>query len=174
MQLNLQSERLSIRPLTIIDAGFMLQLMNSPNWIKNIGDRQVKNKTEASNYILNKIIPSYHKFGFGLFLVQSKLDKKPIGICGIVKRDGLITPDLGFAFLPEMEGRGFATEASRLVIQFAKEALQLPTLAGITKPENTASIKVLEKLGMKLEKSIQLPQDTCSFSLFTMALHKAI
>ena len=118
MQLKLESARLTIRTLTIIDAGFMLQLMNSPNWIKNIGDRHVYNKTEASNYILNKIIPSYHKYGFGLFLVQLKAEKKPIGICGIVKRDGLSTPDLGFAMLPEMEGQGFATEASDFVIVF--------------------------------------------------------
>ncbi len=174
MQLNLQSERLFIRTLTIIDAGFMLQLMNSPNWIKNIGDRRVTNKTEASNYILNKIIPSYKKNGFGLFLVCLKENKKPIGICGILQREGLNTPDLGFAIIPAMEGQGFATEASKEVIQFAREVLDLSTLAGITKPDNIASISVLTKLGMEFEQSIKLPEDPNTFSLYTMVLHKAI
>jgi RimJ/RimL family protein N-acetyltransferase len=174
MQLNLQSERLSIRTLTIIDAGFMLQLMNSPNWIKNIGDRRVTNKTEASNYILNKIIPSYKKNGFGLFLVCLRAHKKPIGICGIIQRAGLKTPDLGFAMLPEMEGQGFATEASKVVIQFAREVLDLSTLAGITKPDNIASISVLKKVGMEFEQSVQLPEDPTTFSLYTMVLHKAV
>lgn len=174
MQLNLQSERLFIRTLTIIDAGFMLQLMNSPNWIKNIGDRRVTNKTEASNYILNKIIPSYKKNGFGLFLVCLKENKKPIGICGILQREGLNTPDLGFAIIPAMEDQGFATEASKEVIQFAREVLDLSTLAGITKPDNIASISVLTKLGMEFEQSIKLPEDPNTFSLYTMVLHKAI
>jgi len=174
MQLTLQSERLFIRTLTIIDAGFMLQLMNSPNWIKNIGDRRVTNKTEASNYILNKIIPSYKKNGFGLFLVCLKENKKPIGICGILQREGLNTPDLGFAIIPAMEGQGFATEASKEVIQFAREVLDLSTLAGITKPDNIASISVLTKLGMEFEQSIKLPEDPNTFSLYTMVLHKAI
>ncbi|MBA4257974.1 MAG: hypothetical protein C0446_02340 [Chitinophaga sp.] len=174
MQLTLQSERLFIRTLTIIDAGFMLQLMNSPNWIKNIGDRRVTNKTEASNYILNKIIPSYKKNGFGLFLVCLKENKKPIGICGILQREGLNTPDLGFAIIPAMEGQGFATEASKVVIQFAREVLDLSTLAGITKPDNIASISVLTKLGMEFEQSIKLPEDPNTFSLYTMVLHKAI
>ena len=167
MQLNLQSERLFIRTLTIIDAGFMLQLMNSPNWIKNIGDRRVTNKTEASNYILNKIIPSYKKNGFGLFLVCLKENKKPIGICGILQREGLNTPDLGFAIIPAMEGQGFATEAS-------KEVIELSTLAAITEPDNSASISVLTKLGMEFEQSIKLPEDPNTFSLYTMVLHKAI
>lgn len=173
MQLTLQSERLFIRTLTIIDAGFMLQLMNSPNWIKNIGDRRVTNITEASNYILNKIIPSYKKNGFGLFLVCLKEHKKPIGICGILQREGLNTPDLGFAIIPAMEGQGFATEASKVVIQFAREELNLSILAGITKPNNIASISVLKKLGMQFEQSIQLPEDPNTFSLYTMVLHKA-
>ena len=73
-----------------------------------------------------------------------------------------------------MEGQGFATEASKVVIQFAREVLDLSTLAGITKPDNIASISVLTKLGMEFEQSIKLPEDPNTFSLYTMVLHKAI
>lgn len=172
MQVNIETERLQIRALTIIDAGFMMQLMNTPTWIKNIGNRNVNNKTTASNYIANNIINSYNINGFGLFLVNLKKEYQSVGICGIVKREGLTTPDLGFAIMPKYEGKGIATEASKAVIEYATESLQLSTLAGITKPENIASIRVLEKVGMKFKEMIQLPKDPNLFSLYTMALHK--
>lgn len=172
MQLHLETERLRIRALTIIDAGFMMQLMNTPTWIKNIGNRNVNDKTSASNYIANNIINSYNINGFGLFLVTQKKDNQSAGICGIVKREGLTIPDLGFALMPNYEGKGIATEASKAVIKYAKESLQIAQLAGITKPENTASIRVLEKVGMEFKQIIQLPQDANIFSLYTMALHK--
>lgn len=174
MLVNLETDRLKIRALTIIDAGFILQLMNTPTWIKNIGSRNVNDKTTASNYIANNIINSYHINGFGLFLVHSKNDNQPVGICGIVKREGLSIPDLGFAMLPIYEGKGFATEASKTVVNYAKKNLGLAVLAGITKPENIASIHVLEKVGMQFNKMIQLPQNPDFFSLYTMALHKEV
>jgi RimJ/RimL family protein N-acetyltransferase len=172
MQLNIETERLRIRALTIIDAGFMLQLMNSSTWIKNIGNRNVTDTTTASNYIATNIINSYNINGFGLFLVILKKDNQAAGICGIVKREGLTTPDLGFALMPKYEGKGIATEASKAVVKYAKESLQLSALAGITKAENIASIRVLEKVGMEFKQMIQLPKDPNFFSLFSMALHK--
>ncbi|HQS24455.1 MAG: hypothetical protein B7Y11_12110 [Sphingobacteriia bacterium 24-36-13] len=172
MQVHLETERLQIRALTIIDAGFMMQLMNTPTWIKHIGNRNINDKTTASNYIANNIINSYHINGFGLFLVTQKKDNQSAGICGIVKREGLTVPDLGFALMPNFEGKGIATEASKAVVKYAKESLQLTQLAGITKPENIASIRVLEKVGMEFKQMIQLPQDANMFSLYTMALRK--
>lgn len=174
MRLNIETERVRIRALTIIDAGFMMQLMNTATWIKNIGNRNINNKTAASNYIANNIINSYHVNGFGLFLVAQKKDNQPIGICGIVKREGLALPDLGFAFLPQYEGKGFATEAGKAVVKYASESLQIAELAGITKPDNLASIRVLEKVGMEFKQMIQLPQDANEFSLYAMALHKEV
>lgn len=172
MLVNLETERFRIRALTIIDAGFMLQLMNTPSWIKNIGSRNVNDKTTASNYIANNIINSYNINGFGLFLVTLKKSNQPAGICGIVKREGLTIPDLGFAMLPVYEGKGFATEASKAVVSYAEKILGISTIAGITKPENIASIRVLEKVGMQFDKLIQLPQNSDLFSLYTMALRK--
>lgn len=174
MYLKIETDRLSIRALTIIDAGFMMQLMNTATWIKNIGDRNIKDKTAASNYIANYIINSYNKNGFGLFLVTQKKDNHSVGIAGLVKREGLTIPDLGFAFLPQYEGKGYATEAGKAVIKYAAESLKMDELAGITKPDNLASIRVLEKVGMQFKQPIQLPQDSNIFSLYIMALHKEV
>ena len=172
MEVKINTERLLIQAMTIIDAGFMLQLMNTPTWINHIGNRQIYDNTAASNYIVNNIINSYHVNGFGLYLVKIKRDKTAIGICGIVKRAGLQIPDLGFAMLPTYTGKGFATEASKAIVAYARDHLGLSELAGITKLDNKASISVLEKVGMSFQKMIQLPQDSAEFALFSMALHK--
>lgn len=168
----LESDRLLIRPISIIDAAFMLQLMNTPGWIGFIGDRNVKDRTAASNYILTRIIPSYHSNGFGLYLVLLKSNNIPIGICGLVKREGLDHPDLGFAVMPEYERQGYITEASKKILEFAEKQLQLPTIYGITTQSNIAAIRVLEKQGLSFQQTVQLPQNKNEFLLYAKALHK--
>ncbi len=166
-QFQLETERLHLRELTIIDASFILQLMNSPNWIQYIGDRNVKTKSEAANYISKKIISSYRSKGFGLYLIQLKETKKSIGICGLIQRDDLDTPDIGFAILPIYEGKGFIKEAGNAIIKYAKDNLQLKIIYGITTEENEASIKVLQNIGMQFSKKILLPKEEKIFMLFS-------
>jgi len=156
--------------MSIVDAAFILRLMNSPNWIRFIGDRNVKTLADASNYISSRIISSYRINGFGLYLVILKSDRKPIGICGLVKREGLNHPDLGFAILPEYERMGYASEAAAAVLDYAGSILQLKQVEGITTQNNLASVSVLEKAGMKYLENIQLPGDDADFMLFTRAL----
>lgn len=168
----LESERLIIRPISIIDAAFMLQLMNSTGWLEFIGDRNVKDRTAASNYILTRIIPSYHNYGFGLYMVLLKNKNIPIGICGLVKREGLDHPDLGFAVLPEYAGQGYTSEASKIMLDYADKQLQIPTVYCITTQSNIASIKVLEKQGFSFQQTVQLPQNKNEFLLYAKVLHK--
>ncbi|MEO0064859.1 MAG: hypothetical protein RI983_185 [Bacteroidota bacterium] len=168
----LESARLLIRPISIIDAVFMLQLMNTSGWLEFIGDRNVKDRTAASNYILTRIIPSYHAYGFGLYLVLLKDKNIPIGICGLVKRDGLEFPDLGFAILPDYERQGYTSEACRSILSYAEANLSVPTIYGITTKANIAAIKVLEKQGLRFQQTVQLPQNNKEFLLFAKALHK--
>ncbi len=168
----LESDRLSIRPISIIDAAFMLQLMNTAGWLEFIGDRNVKDRTAASNYILTRIIPSYHSYGFGLYLVLLKNKNTPIGICGLVKREGLDHPDLGFAVLPEYAGQGYTSEASETILNYADKQLEIPIIYGITTQLNIAAIRVLEKQGLRFQQTVQLPQDKNEFLLYAKALHK--
>ncbi|MFY9464998.1 MAG: GNAT family N-acetyltransferase [Sediminibacterium sp.] len=166
----LTTERLLIRELSIVDAAFIFRLMNAPNWIRFIGDRNVKTVAEASNYISSKMIKSYRINGFGLYLVTLKITPEPMGICGLVKRDGLNHPDLGFAFLPQYEGKGYASEAAAAVLNYAGNTLHLKQVEGITTKNNSASVSVLEKAGMKYVKNIKLPGDESDFMLFRRAL----
>jgi|694.fasta_scaffold00355_21 RimJ/RimL family protein N-acetyltransferase len=167
----LETDRLYVRELSILDSDFMLTLMNSPSWLTFIGDRNVRYKSAASNYISEKIISSYRNNGFGLYLVLIKSTKTPIGICGLVKRDGLLIPDLGFAILPEFEKKGFATEAANAILFWAKDQLKLTEVCAITTAINRKSLQVLENIGMIYHQIITLPADKNNYLLFKKELN---
>ena len=167
----LETDRLHLRELSIVDSDFMLHLMNTPSWLSFIGDRNVRYKTAASNYISEKMISSYRNNGFGLYLVVLKITKLPIGICGLVKRDGLMIPDLGFALLPKYEKNGYATEAAKSILVWAKEKLLLPEVCAITTEINKKSIQVLENIGMSYQEKIVLPANKDNFLLYSKQLN---
>src|SRR2546429_7874449 len=96
----LDTKRLNLRWLDVDDADFIVELLNDPSFIRFIGDKGVRSLDDARNYILNGPVASYEQFGFGLYATDLKETHVPIGICGILKRDTLPHPDIGFAFLP--------------------------------------------------------------------------
>jgi RimJ/RimL family protein N-acetyltransferase len=153
----IESERLSLRRLNAGDAEFILELLNDPSFIQNIGDRGVRTVADACRYIANGPVASYEKFGFGLYLVQIKESGVPIGICGLLKRESLEDVDVGFAFLPAFRQKGYAFESAAAVMRYGRDVLRLNRIVAITSPENEGSIRVLEKLGMRFEKIVNLP-----------------
>ncbi|RWY49514.1 N-acetyltransferase [Mucilaginibacter gilvus] len=142
------TERLIIRQLTLGDTGFIIELLNSPGWLKFIGDRNVHNTDDALNYLTNGPLKSYAEHGFGLYLVATKTDDTPIGMCGILKRATLNNPDIGYALLPGFAGMGYAYEMANAVLKHAQHDLKLPVISAITLPGNTSSVKLLGKLGL--------------------------
>ena len=162
----LETQRLVLTELSETDAAFMLELLNSPAWLKYIGDRGVKTLEDAAQYILNRIIPSYLKNGFGFYLVKLKENSSSIGICGLVKREGLEHIDIGFAFLPGYEGRGYGYESASKVMEFAREILKLGTIVAITTKDNIASINLLKKIGLRFKEMMNLPGDNEELMLF--------
>lgn len=162
----IETDRLILRLQTTDDASFILELMNTPSWLKFIGDRGVRTIEDARAYILNGPIHMYEQFGFCLFLVERKEDHVPIGICGLVKRDSLEDVDIGFAFHPRYWGIGYAYEAALAVMAYGKDTLGLNRIVGITTQDNHASAKLLEKVGLKFEKLVQLPNDPEELKLF--------
>lgn len=144
----IETERLLLRNYTLSDAPFVYNLLNSEGWLKNIGDRHVKTVADAENYIQINYFSNYEKFGYGPFLVTLKESGIPIGSAGLYKRDSLEHPDVGYAFLPEFWNKGFAFEATKAVMQFALNQLNIEKIVGITLPDNTSSIKLLKKLGL--------------------------
>ena len=163
----LDTERLRLREFTINDSKFIIELVNSPGWLEFIGDRNIKTEEQAKTYLENGPIKSYKENGFGLSMVETKSDKTPIGMCGIIKRGNLENPDIGFAFLPEFTGKGFAFEIANATMMFAKDFLKLPVILAITVPENIKSIKLLEKLGLKFSKTIKLQNGGEEVMLFS-------
>lgn len=162
----LTTSRLEIIELSISDTSFIFELLNTPSWKRFIGDRGIKTQEDAKNYIVNKFIPAYSTWWFGFRLVRLKENKTPIGICGLVKRDALEHIDIGFAFLPQYEGKGYGYESASAVMQHATTELGIKTIAGITDSKNKSSIALLEKLGLHFQKMILLPGETEEIMLF--------
>ncbi|HEX3673238.1 MAG TPA: GNAT family N-acetyltransferase [Rhizomicrobium sp.] len=166
----LETPRLSLRQLARGDEAFILELLNSPGFLNNIGDRFVRTAEDAWGYIANSAIASYEKNGFGLYRTALKDTDEAIGICGLVKRDGLDAPDVGFAFLERFWGKGYAVETAAAVIAHARETLGVKKLLAITALENRGSIAVLEKIGMRFIKTLRLPAHDNDSRLFEIDL----
>ena len=167
----LATARLCLHELTADDAPFMLTLLNEPSFIQNIGDRGVRTIPDAAAYIERGPRASYARHGFGLWRVTMAETATPIGICGILKRDALPEPDIGFAFLPAYWSRGFAFEAASAVRDFGRDTLELPRLLAIVSPANAASIRLLERLGFAFDdRMIAMPGDAQELKLFAARL----
>lgn len=166
----LETERLQLRELIHEDASFIVELVNTPGWLKYIGDRNIKTIEQAIQYLDQGPLKSYRENGFGLWLVESKEGKKSIGMCGFLKRDYLDHPDIGFAFLPEHHGKGYAFESADLCMSYAKTQLKLKTICAITLPNNYNSIKLLEKIGLKYIQPLLMPVNNEQLSLYRIEL----
>jgi len=163
-----ETPRLALRRLSPDDAEFILGLVNEPSWLRYIGDRGVRTPDDARAYILNGPVASYAKHGFGLFLTLRKEDGVPIGMCGLLKRDTLPDADVGFAFLPQFWSKGYAFEAVTATLAYGRAVHGLKRVVAITSPDNAGSIRVLEKLGLRYEKMMQLSATTPEIKLFAI------
>lgn len=156
---SLETDRLFLKPMSIDEADFILELYNSPNFIRFIGDRNIKSIQDAEQYILSKFLPQFERLGYGNFLIQLKSTGQKIGGVGIFEREGLEVQDIGFSFLPEFEGKGYGFEASSKLMETVFRDFGLNKISAITTNENIASQKLIEKLGLKYVKMIRLPDD---------------
>ena len=153
----IHTARLTLSEFTGEESGFIFSLMNSPGWLKFIGDRGIRNLEDAENYIRNNTLRGYSENGFGMYLVKTIQGDTAIGMCGLVKRSFLDHADIGFAFLPEYNGYGYAFESAVAVMDFARSSLGLKKILAIVDPANQPSIRLLGKLGMQREKDILFP-----------------
>jgi RimJ/RimL family protein N-acetyltransferase len=160
-----ETERLVVRQFTLEDAGFIVTLLNSPNWLQFLGDRNIHSLADARQYLINGPLASYEMHGFGLFQVSLK-DQTPIGMCGLIKRDGLEDVDVGFALLPEYTRQGYALEAAKAVLDYGYQQLRLPRIVAIVNPDNKGSISLLERLGLHAAGFITLPAVAHELLLF--------
>lgn len=163
-----ETERLLLSRLTAEDAPFILELLTQPSFLQYIGDRGVRDLDTARGYIEN-VSASYARFGFGLYLVTLKATGEPVGMCGLLKRDSLDDVDIGYAILERFWRHGYAYEAAAAVIDYGLNQLRLPRIVAITDPSNTASIHLLEKLGLRFDRMVHLPGHEGESRLFVPA-----
>jgi len=152
----LATDRLILRWLTLDDAPFILVLLNDPSWLRFIGDKGVRTLDDARDYLRQGPIAMYERAGFGLYLTELKAGGIPIGLCGLIKRESLEDVDIGFAFLPQFQGQGYAHESAAAVLTHGQRNFGMQRIVAITSPDNGRSAGLLEKLGMKLEKTVKL------------------
>jgi RimJ/RimL family protein N-acetyltransferase len=170
VQMNIKTERLVLRPFNLNDSAFIIELLNSPGWIEFIGDRNVRNDQQAKEYLANGPLASYDKNGFGLSMVET-LSGIPVGMCGLLKRDELDAPDLGFAFLPAYHGLGYGLEIAKATLDYARDKLILPRIMAITMPANRSSVRLLENAGLNYKNTIAFPPKNEELMLFEIVFH---
>lgn len=163
----LDTDRLTLRRFTLEDAPFLLRLLNEPSFLANIGDKGVRTEADAQRYLREGPLASYAAHGFGLWGVVLAATGVMIGMCGLLRRPTLEAPDLGYAFLPEHWGAGYAVEAADGVVTHARDVLGLARLLAITSLDNEASIRVLRRVGYHEVGEVTLAGATSPVRLFS-------
>ena len=164
--MEIKTERLSVRPFTFDDASFILRLLNEPSFIENIVDKGVRDLEGARGYLRDGPMASYARHGFGLWRVGLLENDQPIGMAGLIKRDYFDAMDIGYAFLPEFCGAGYALEATSAIMDYARDDLRAEKILAIVFEENVLSIKLLEKLGFESDGKVRIPSNDKDTRLF--------
>jgi len=161
-----ETERLILKPTSEEDAEFIFELLNTPNWIKYIGDRNIKSVENAREYIKTKMLPQLKRLGYSNYTLIRKSDNCKLGSCGLYDREGLEGIDIGFAFLPKYEKKGYAFESANKLKNVAFNEFKLTEINAITTKDNISSQKLLEKLGLKLSGIKKLTDDNEELLLY--------
>ena len=169
---SIETERLLLKLVSVDDTAFIYELYNSPRFIEFIGDRNIRNKDDARNYIINRFLPQIERLGYGNYIIVRKDDGQKIGSVGVFEREGLDVHDIGFSFLPEYEGKGFGFEAASALLDIAFKEFGLKKISAITTDANISSRKLIEKLGLTYQKKVQLPNDNEELRYYEMELKK--
>ena len=155
----METERLRLRPTDLSDANFMLELLNTPQFIEHIGDRSVRTLEEAQEYIQLRILPQFERLEYGNYTIIEKATGEKIGTCGLYDRKVLEINDIGFALLPPFEGKAMAYEASKAVMDFASRNFGISKFSAITTDTNYRSQALIERLALSFRKYIRLTND---------------
>ena len=155
--ISLETARLRLDPLTQDDSDFIAELLNDPGFLRDIGDRGVRSPADALPYLRNGPWAMYEKHGFGLLRVALRDSGEKIGMCGLLQREWLDEPDIGFSFLQRHCASGYGRESAQAVLDDAAQRLGVTRVGAIVAPYNQASVSLLEKLGLTYRKPVTPP-----------------
>ena len=158
--MTIRTDRLELRQFRVDDAEFILELLSEPEFRRFIGDKGVRSLDDACDYLQQGPIASYAEHGFGILCVNCAKSDDALGMCGLVWRPEFDDPDLGFAFLARHWSNGYAGEAARAVLEYARVELGLGRVIAMADDDNRASVRVLEKLGFDFETRVTMPGET--------------
>ena len=165
----IETKRLVLRPFKPErDAGFLLEALNQPDFIANVADRGVRTMAQAADYIRERFFPGYERYGVGLCVVELKTSGTPVGTCGLIKRDTLEDFDIGYSTLERFAGNGYAFEAASALVQYGRVELGLKRIIGLTSLTNSKSAHILEKLGLRYERNVQVSGFATESRLFAL------
>jgi len=167
----LSSERLTLRMVEQKDAEFILELYNSEDFLRFVGDKGIHTVGDAQLYIQNNILAMHEEHKVCLMLVESSDTKEKLGVCGLIKRPELTAYDIGYGFMPAVYGQGYGYEAGQTVIEYARQQPEIDELVAITTSDNGASQALLTKLGFTYVKVQDAISDTVDLLLYQMSLH---
>ena len=156
--------------MTLADDGFILELLNEPEFLRNIGDKGARTLDDARRYILTGPVASYEQYGFGLWLIELKESSTPIGMCGLLKRGSMKDVEIGFALLSRFCRKGYACESAAAVMTLGIDTFGLKRISAITAPDNQGSMNVLGKVGLKFQEMIRLPEYQTDQTLYLYEL----
>jgi len=162
----LHTARLVLRELNLDDAEFIVELVNDPDWLRFIGDKNVHDVEGARRYLREGPLASYSRNGFGLWCVELEVERAPIGMCGLIRRDTLPDVDVGFAFLARFRGAGYAREAAEATLAHGFGKLGLQRIVAITALDNVRSQRLLERIGMRFESRGRLAGDSDELAFY--------
>ena len=168
----LDTERLILRTITADDAAFYYELVNDPTWLEHIGDKGIRSVEQARAAIIDGPCVMQARLGHSLYVMERRSDGRPLGLCGLIKRDSLPDVDIGYAIRPAYFGQGYTYEAAATVVAYARGQMGMKRLLGITSPANTSSIKLLEKLGMGFVEFQMLPPDSRPTNIYRIEFSK--
>jgi [ribosomal protein S5]-alanine N-acetyltransferase len=164
-----ESKRVYLREFKKEDGEFIFQLVNMPSWIAYIGDRNIRSIQDAENYIEERLESSYKKNGYGLYAVVEKNEKEVIGMCGLVKRDYLPQPDIGFAMMESFQNMGYGRESAEIILKISREVFHLNKIYAIITPNNDRSINLVNKLNFTYEQT-KTQEDTTELLVYSKTL----
>ncbi|MEZ9160833.1 GNAT family N-acetyltransferase [Vibrio lentus] len=165
-----ETARLRLRMITPQDAVFIQRLYSSEDFLRYIGDKEITDTDKAVEYIENNILKMHQEKGVCLLVVEIKDSSTPIGVCGLIKRDNLESHDIGYGFVPEVYGQGFALEAAQAIIEQAKHNADIDHLVAIATSDNIRSIALLTKLGFVFERVEEAINESVNLNLYGLSL----
>lgn len=152
----LETERLTMRWLTLEDADLMLAVWNDPAFFRFVGDRGIRTVEQAQEALLGGAFKMYEEHGHGPYRLALKADDVAIGTCGLFRREGVDEPDIGWGVLPEFGRCGYAYEAASAVLEYGQSELGLSRILAFISPENKPSIGLARKIGLRFERLTRL------------------